>query len=192
MGLFSKEKNQNGLGVDSGNIDFGGSSGGYGSEPASDNTTIGVSPEVAPTQKNQTLKSVYGIEDAIQLMRTMPEQNDEMVMAIIQKTLESVNVHVKDIIDDASSKEGRIESRVEKLITEINDLSSKINEREHEINGLQTDLSETKTVRESLESVIPAQAVEEKPLAPANDELEQQRAEQSPPQAQDKSSAIPA
>jgi len=135
----------------------------------------------------------------------MPDHNDDIVMVVIQKTLESVNVRVKDIIQDAESKEGRIESRVETLIKEINDLSNKISDRETEITTLRADLSETKSVRESLESVepqfepepqqeteSPLEMIAEGSLPPANDDITDPLSQPESPKSQDESSAIPA
>lgn len=193
MGLFTKDKSQNSPStIEAGNIDFGNASGAYNSGTPEERAAINLDPINTSPASNQTLKLSYGIEDTIQLMRTMPNQNDEMVMAIIQKTLESVNVHVEDIVIDATSKENRIEARVETLIKEIKDLSSKITEREGEISALRTDLSETQSVRESLESVVPKSKIkEESKQSSANDELENRATEEASP-PQDKSSAIPA
>lgn len=204
MGLFTKDKNQNSpSSIDAGNIDFGSTSGSYGMSASEENTGLGLNPIKTSPANNPSLKLSYGIEDTIQLMRTMPDHNDDIVMVVIQKTLESVNVRVKDIIQDAESKEGRIESRVESLIKEINDLSNKIIDRETEITTLRADLTETKSVRESLESVEPKldpqdetesqlEKVTEGSLPPANDDITDPLSQQESPKSEDENSAIPA
>ena len=43
----------------------------------------------------------YGIEDAIALMRKLPNVNSDITITVVKKTLESANIQVTEIIDDA-------------------------------------------------------------------------------------------
>src|SRR5262245_9134872 len=72
----------------------------------------------------------YGIDQAIELMRALPgDQNVELVVQVIKTTLESLRVRVSDIIDDASKKQKRLEDRVAVLRAEIAELEKEIQQR---------------------------------------------------------------
>jgi hypothetical protein len=93
----------------------------------------------------------YGIAEAIHLMRKVPvEQNVELVVGVIRNTLESLNVHLADIIEDAASKEKALQQRIETLKNEIAEHEKQIDSRGQEIGRLQSELSETSTVKERL------------------------------------------
>jgi hypothetical protein len=93
----------------------------------------------------------YGIAEAIQLMRSVPvEQNVELVVAVIRNTLESLNVHLADIIEDGSQKERSLQQRIETLKTEIAEHERQIDTRSQEIGRLHGELAETITAKERL------------------------------------------
>ena len=51
----------------------------------------------------------YGIQDAILLMRTLPvDESVELVVSVIKKTLESRQVGVPDLIEDATQLPGQM------------------------------------------------------------------------------------
>ncbi len=110
----------------------------------------------APARQPQVEEDVhpsYGIEQAIQLMRTLP-QNDtsvELVVTVIKATLESLKVKVADIIDDASRKQKDLESRVANLKQAIGDFEKEIATRKEEIGRLEQDHTETTMVKGRLE-----------------------------------------
>jgi hypothetical protein len=93
----------------------------------------------------------YGITQAIALMRSLPvDQNVELVVRVIRSTLESMNVHLPTIIDDALAKEATLQTRIEHLDAEIEQLAEHIDLRRDEISRLQTELKETTVVKERL------------------------------------------
>ncbi len=92
----------------------------------------------------------YGIDDAIQLMRTLPQENVELVVRVVKHTLESTRIDIGAIIDDASQKQQRIEARVSVLKDAIADLEREIQVRKKEIDELETDHRETTKVKERL------------------------------------------
>ena len=92
----------------------------------------------------------YGIDDAIQLMRTLPQENVELVVRVVKHTLESTRIDIGAIIDDASQKQQRIEARVQVLKDAIADLEKEIQVRRKEIDELETDHRETTKVKERL------------------------------------------
>jgi hypothetical protein len=103
-------------------------------------------------------RSSYGIDNAIELMRALPvDQNVELVVQVIKTTLESLKVHVADIIDDASKKQKRLEERVADLKKEIIDFEKEIQTRKEEIARLEADHAETSSVKARLELAEKAQ-----------------------------------
>lgn len=94
----------------------------------------------------------YGIEQAIALMRLLPhEANTELVVQVVKKTLESTNIRVPKIIEDAARKERDLDARVGQLEREIGELEREIQVREAEIERHQKDRAETTTVKERLQ-----------------------------------------
>src|SRR5581483_11612 len=95
---------------------------------------------------------VYGINDAIQLMRTLPfDQNVDLVVQVIRATLASVNVRVGDVIEDAVRKEKSIHEGIAALHGKVAELERELEARCQEIAALEADLKETTSVKERLE-----------------------------------------
>ena len=93
----------------------------------------------------------YGIEEAVGLMRKLPDVDTEVVITVVRKTLESANVRVNEIIADAEKKEGNINKRTNTLTSEIEELQKKITLRNKEISILTKDLQETTKVKKLLQ-----------------------------------------
>lgn len=94
----------------------------------------------------------YGIDDAIKLMRTLPvDENVDLVVRVIKKTLESLAVKVPDIIDDAGKRQEALKSKIAEYKSAIVQFEREIDARKHEINRLEDELHETTTVRERLQ-----------------------------------------
>mgnify|MGYP000618831463 CR=1 FL=1 len=106
------------------------------------------------TASIKTQSSGYGIEDAIQLMKSLPRDNPEVVVTVVKKTLESTNIQVKDILSDAKDKEERIRSKHKALEAEIKQLQEQISKRNQQISDLVQDLNETTDVRQQLELAL--------------------------------------
>jgi hypothetical protein len=95
---------------------------------------------------------VYGIGDAIQLMRSLPvDQNVDLVVQVIRATLASMNVRVHDIIEDALRKVKGTEDGIAELHGRVADLERELSARRQEIVGLEEDLQETNAVKERLQ-----------------------------------------
>jgi hypothetical protein len=104
-------------------------------------------------------RRVYGIGDAIQLMRSLPvDQNVDLIVQVIRATLASMNVRVQDIIEDAVRKEKATEAGISSLHGKVADLERELAARREEILGLEADLKETTAVKERLELAEPAAA----------------------------------
>jgi hypothetical protein len=110
-------------------------------------------------QQDDEPRPHYGIEQAIQLMRHLPvDQNPALVVAVIKGTLESLRVKVSDIIQDASRKQKDLEDRVGNLKRAIADFEKEIDTRKEEIARLEADHKETTAVRGRLELAEKAQS----------------------------------
>jgi hypothetical protein len=109
-------------------------------------------PPPPPPREEPPLTVDYGINAAIQLMRSLPvDQNPELVVTVIKTTLESLRVKVPDIIADATRKQADLEGRVQTLSKEIADFEREIAQRREEIARLEADHKETSSVKARLE-----------------------------------------
>lgn len=105
----------------------------------------------------------YGIAQAIELMRALPQENVELVVQVVKRTLESTHIRIDTIIQDAARKQGEIEGRVSVLRQEIAELEREIATRRGEIATLDADYKETSMVKERLllaERLTPGRAVQ--------------------------------
>jgi uncharacterized small protein (DUF1192 family) len=115
-------------------------------EPSSAET-----PSTAAAAMSRAVRSQsYGIEDAIALMRKLPNVNSEITITVVKKTLESANIQVEEIISDAEHKESQIENRTDELSKEIAELQERIGHLNEEITELTADLKETTKVKNLL------------------------------------------
>lgn len=110
--------------------------------------------------------ATYGIEDAIQLMRELPDNKKEMVITIVQKTLVSAKINVSTILDDATRKIERLERKNEKLAQEIRELEEAILQRKLEMDHNARDVAETREVKVSFEAALRPSGVGEISLDP--------------------------
>jgi predicted nucleic acid-binding Zn-ribbon protein len=115
-------------------------------------------PAAMPPQKR------YGIDRAIQLMRSLPtDQNPELVAMVITTTLESVDMHVTEIIDDARSRQADLEARIGSIKARNGALEKEIEMGVEEIVKLEASLAETLSVKERLELAHNHQVTPKKP-----------------------------
>ncbi|HET9237555.1 MAG TPA: hypothetical protein VFO10_09910 [Oligoflexus sp.] len=113
-----------------------------------------------------TRPAAYGIEDAIQLMRELPDNKKEMVITIVQKTLVSAKINVSTILDDATRKIERLERKNEKLAQEIRELEEAILQRKQEMDHNARDVAETREVKISFETALRPSGIGEISLDP--------------------------
>jgi TolA-binding protein len=96
-------------------------------------------------------RTAYGIDHAIRLMRTIPvDQHVDLVVTVIKNTLESLNVRLGDIVEDASRKQEYLTGRIADLKGEIAQLEQEVERRNQEIRQIEADLAETTSVKERL------------------------------------------
>jgi predicted nucleic acid-binding Zn-ribbon protein len=97
-------------------------------------------------------------------MRSLPtEQNPELVAMVITSTLESLDLNVTEIIDDARSRQADLESRIGSIKARNGALEKEIELGVDEIVRLEASLAETLSVKERLELARAHQATS-KPL----------------------------
>jgi hypothetical protein len=106
----------------------------------------------------------FGIDRAIQLMRALPtEQNPELVAMVITSTLESLEMNVTEIIDDARSRQADLEARIGSIKAKNAALEKEIELGVDEIVKLEATLAETMSVKERLEVAHKHQATPKPP-----------------------------
>src|SRR3954464_2960348 len=111
-----------------------------------------VAAPVAATASASKSSGHYGIGDVIRLLRTLPvDQHAELVVRVIRTTLESVNVHVSDLVEDASRQQQKLGDRIATLHGQIQDLSKQIDGHRGEVVRLEAELAETSTAKERLQ-----------------------------------------
>lgn len=94
----------------------------------------------------------YGIDDAVQLMRTLPmNQNTDLVLLVIRNTLASMNVDLRHVIHDGETKEGRLRETIAGIKGAMAKLERELDERRAELAAVEADLTETSLVKERLE-----------------------------------------
>jgi hypothetical protein len=94
----------------------------------------------------------YGIDDAIQLMRTLPvHQQPDLVLLVVRNTLASMHVDLRQVIESGAAKQERLRSAIGKISTAITELESEIAARRQELALVEADLNETNAVKERLE-----------------------------------------
>lgn len=123
------------------------------------------SPSSGIVTQQKKRRQAYSIEDAILLMRELPEDQRAMVVSIVRKTLSSAQIDVADIIEDAGRKLARLEARSKQLNKEIEELELGITQRKAEINKIEEDASETASVKSSFESAAETKKPKKKPTS---------------------------
>jgi hypothetical protein len=92
----------------------------------------------------------YGIDKAVELMRQLPEENIELVVAVVKTTLQSLGIDISSIINDGTRKQNEMQARIEVLRREIAGLENEINARRAEIGSLDAERRETALVKDRL------------------------------------------
>ena len=101
---------------------------------------------------NMTLNATYGIDHAIELLRSLPNENTDIVVSVVTKTLESANINVAKIIEDARDKVQTLESQINQLNEEIETLQHQITQKKQQISVSTAILGETQKVKGMLEA----------------------------------------
>ncbi len=95
-------------------------------------------------------KPEYDIEKAIELMNSLPQGDPQLVVTVVQHTLESTGVDIKDIIQDGDAKEKRLNEQHKALRENIQQLEAQIADKNQKIKVLLEDLKITSQVKQQL------------------------------------------
>jgi hypothetical protein len=96
--------------------------------------------------------SGYGIAEAITLLRGLPiDQNGDLVIRVMSATLASVDVHLRDIIEDATKRQKSTHERIAAVHAQMADLDRQLEAHRREVAALEAELKETTTVKERLQ-----------------------------------------
>ncbi len=98
-------------------------------------------------------RSSYGIDEAAELLRSLPKDNLDLVFTVVKKTLESFNVNVSQIVGDAQKKLDRLEGQKSTFLSEIDAFEKEIAMRKSAIEVLDTQAEETTNIKEHLEEL---------------------------------------
>jgi hypothetical protein len=100
------------------------------------------------------MKKPFGIERAIELMRSLPTaENPALVALAVAKTLTAVDVNPADIVDDATSRQKDLQAQLANLRTSCDTIETEIEQGVEEIVKLEAFLAEVASVLERLELV---------------------------------------
>jgi len=112
-------------------------------------------PVAAPGRSPEALPPSYGIESAIQLMRTLPIDDDpDLVLRVVRKTLRSTGVSVEQIVLSAQSREKVLSVSIDEDRAALALLERELAELQAKIEQTGAQLVETRSVRERLEDAI--------------------------------------
>lgn len=121
------------------------------SEPAKPPAAKPAARKAAPVEDDDDFDApAYGIDKAIELMRSLPADNVELVVQVVKHTLESTRIKISTIIDDATRKQDDISGRIKVLNAEIAEYEQEIATRKKEIGELEADHEETTMVKDRL------------------------------------------
>ena len=81
-------------------------------------------------------KSKYGLDQAAELLRSLPTENFELVITVVKKTLQSFNVDVGQIVIDAKGRLTKIENEIDSCEAEIEKFKKEVEDREETIKAL--------------------------------------------------------
>jgi hypothetical protein len=111
-------------------------------------------PTAHPDPGARGLRTRFGIEDAIRLVRRLPfDQNRDLVTTVLRGTLESLGVGLRDVIDDATRRQGALRAKARTLNDEIAGIEARIREVQAEIEALRAEHAETTAARARLEHI---------------------------------------
>jgi len=116
-------------------------------------------PPAPPSAPAAPKAPQFDVEKAIELMRKLPLDDDpELVLRIVRKTLRSIGVSIEDVIRSARGRESALAKDIENDRTTIADLERGIAERRANIEKSTAHLAETRKVRESLQDAVASES----------------------------------
>jgi hypothetical protein len=123
----------------------------FAKKPEWEQNEVASAPQIVP-KTGSGKGSGYGIAEAIQLLRSLPaDQSSELVVRVMRATLASLDVHLADIVEDATRKQKHLADRMASEHAQIAELERQLETRRREIAALEADLKETTSVKERLQ-----------------------------------------
>jgi hypothetical protein len=130
-------------------------------------TTAPQTPPPTPAGAVAATPKRFGIDRAIQLMRSLPtEQNPELVAMVIASTLESLDVNISHIIEDANTRAIELEARIATIKARNKELEKEIEVGVDEIVKLESSLAEAMSVKERIQQAHNHQAARKPSTGP--------------------------
>ena len=112
---------------------------------------VGAGPAAPPAAAKMGGAPKYGIAEAIQLMRTLPNDHVELVVRVVRATLASLDVRLPDIIEDANRKQKMVRDKIADFHAKNVELEKQLETHRKEIAALEADLKETSEVKDRLQ-----------------------------------------
>lgn len=125
----------------------------------------------------------YTIQQAIELWRSLPEGSSELVGQVVKRTLESMNIRVETIVQDAVRKQVDLQGRINRLSKELLELEHELTQRRAELLQLEVEYRETTLVKERLVQAERAETAPARPDGRADGRGDEPRAAEGGPVA---------
>jgi hypothetical protein len=94
----------------------------------------------------------YGIDKAIELLQKLPQDNTALVVAVVRETLQSADIDIARVLEDAQVKAATMQESISTLQAEIAVLKTQVAQKEAQIVQTDAALKETRRVRELLQT----------------------------------------
>jgi uncharacterized small protein (DUF1192 family) len=112
-------------------------------------------PSLPPARVGPSASPSYSIENAIELMRALPfDENPELVLRVLRKTLRSIGVSVEEIVESAEARELALATDAAEQRAAISQFEQQIAALRATIERIEGELQETRSVRERLEQAM--------------------------------------
>jgi hypothetical protein len=186
MGLFSRKRDSetDDLETLSGQTGGGSEGGGWQSQDASatsETAAVQSAYQSGATTRQAPIES-YGFEQVAELMRALPlGENRDLVVRVFKKTLESVNISLEIVVEDANRKLAEISEKIGQVKQVILDLQQEVGARKKEAADLESQLTEIAKVKDLLFLAQGPNAKKEEAAADSKDEGDLKTRNTAPP-----------
>jgi protein phosphatase len=107
-----------------------------------------------PDDGRSAAQQGYGIEEALRLMRLLPQGDSELVLRVLRNSLASAGVLLGPIIRDAGDKQERLSRAIKEHNHAIEEMRQQVASCQQEIAALEEDRAETLMVKGHLERAL--------------------------------------
>jgi hypothetical protein len=124
------------------------------SEPVSQKTSNIPERRPSSSARRGMFQTGFGVDEALQLLKQLPDNDDELMIYGVKTTLESVGVDIGQIIQDAQNKAENVKSQIAGVEDEIAALETQILEKSQTIDQHSDHLAELNNLKRRLEHAI--------------------------------------